>query len=45
MFTKDDKHMFFNHFPEIKKKFEEQYFGKFNDRKLEEAKFWNDFFR
>lgn len=44
LFNKSDKEMFFNHFPELKNKFWKMNFGKFNDRKYEEALFWNDFF-
>lgn len=44
LFTRDDKLMLLHHFPEIKELYESQNFGKFSDRKHEEAIFWNDFF-
>jgi len=36
-FDKEEKEMFFNHFPEIKEIYDLQHFGKFGDRKFEEA--------
>ena len=44
LFTREDKLMLLYHFPEIEELYEKQNFGKFNDRKHEEAIFWNDFF-
>ena len=45
LFTQEDKKMLFENFPEIKKSFDGMNFGDFGDRKQDEARFWNDFFK